>query len=161
MSTIFFYISFFTILFFVSSCVTTQIGNDLSSISLEKEPLVKVVKDPDIDFSKYETFFVFLPSLIYNDIEYSEIEEKQFVYDLRNNFEKLGYTFLPIEQNPDFLIIISPSSKFKEHYVPPQTVNIPTWVPGRTQCRLVKKPVKIIKKLLRKTQFYAIIKHEN
>jgi len=106
------------------------VPSNMSPVSLESDPYVLSYKDPAFART-YATFSVFPSSLVFDNAAVSGILERQMLFALRNSIEQRGYRFVEITSSPDFLITIDGSSPYRETYVPPRTVTIPQWEPGR------------------------------
>jgi len=117
---------------FLAGCASTSRITNLSPAYLYSTPTVSSYKNPEAKISGYQTFSVFPQSLISEKTEMNEILEKQMLFFLRNQLEAKGYRFVELNQQPDFLATVNVSSKYESSYVPPQTVTMPQWVPGRT-----------------------------
>lgn len=116
----------------LAGCASTSRMTNLSPAYLYSKPTVSSYKSPEAKIGDYRTFSVFPQSLFSEKTEMNEILEKQMLFFLRNQLEAKGYKFVELNEQPDFLATISVSSKYETSYVPPQTVTLPQWVPGRT-----------------------------
>jgi len=115
----------------VISCTTTKVTN-LSPSALYSAPSTSSFKDPDVQFESYNTFSVFPLSLISEENKMNPILERQLLFSIRNVIEAKGYKFVQIDQKPDFLVTAGADAKYKENYVPPSSITLPFWMPGKT-----------------------------
>ena len=127
---VFLFIIFIIIILF--ACNTTNQYHNMTPVLHLVKPLIDAQQDPEIDFSEFKTFSVFPLSLIDDSVKLSEIKEKQLLYSIRNEFERKGYKFVGLDENPDFVITIHAESPYEEHYVPPRQVETLQYVPGKT-----------------------------
>ncbi len=118
--------------FLLVSCVTASIPNNMTATFLTGEPSVAYYQEPNLDLSSYETFFVLPYSSISKDSGMNEIMERQILFTLRNEIAGKGYKFVEPTDDPDFIATIKVTSEYKERYVPPSTITLPMWVPGKT-----------------------------
>jgi hypothetical protein len=125
------YVSIFCILL-ILACASNQISN-ITPILLTSNPLVETYREPWINSESYKTFSVFPKSLINDKTDFNNtILEKQMMFALRNRLEAKGYSFVGIDQNPDFIATIDGSASYHESYVPPSSITLPQYVPGKT-----------------------------
>jgi len=114
------------------SCATTKVTN-LSPAYLYLTPSTSSYRDPNSKLEMYKTFSVFPISLISKEeTKMNPILERQLLFYVRNLFEAKGYEFVQLDQNPDFLVTVWANSEYHESYIPPSSVTLPYWVPGRT-----------------------------
>jgi len=120
---------FIIIIIVLSGCVTsTQTNREYNN----RKPIIQTYQDPYFKADNYKTFSVFPSSQFFNETEIDGILEKQMLFLLRINFEMLGYKFVEINKSPDFLVTIDGSSQYKENYIPPQSITLPQYIPGKT-----------------------------
>lgn len=120
------------ILTVLGACATRPHTTNLTPARLLNPPIIETYQDPEADWKDRVTFSVFPLSLFLEDIKMNEIEEKQALFFLRNQFEKMGYRYVAPAENPDFLVSIDITSTYKDVYVPPKTVTVPKYVPETT-----------------------------
>jgi len=125
-------IAFTTVVLGLLSCAAMPSTTNLTPAKLQRDPTISTYRDPSYAFAQLKTFSVFPASLMSNEINMNEIMEKQLLFFVRSLFEGLGYRFVALDQRPDFLVTLNATSQYKETYVPPQTVTVPRWVPGKT-----------------------------
>lgn len=122
-----------------SGCFSSQ-GYSLSNVEitnftpayLEIGPRITYYEDPMFNAKPYRTFSVFPNSILSENSSIAGILEKQMLYALRNSFEELGYRFVDIDSQPDFVATLDASAPYREINVPPQSVTLPHWVPSQT-----------------------------
>jgi len=114
----------------LNSCSPSSKVTNLSHIHLQSDPKVTSFQDPDVDFEKFRTFTV-LPST--NDAtRENPILAKQLAFYLRNVMEYHGYKFVAPSENPDIIATMDVKSEYHETYIPPQTISVPVYIPGKT-----------------------------
>lgn len=127
----------------ISAVFITAIGSGCASTAhipitnltpayLEITPEAKTYQDPGANLSQRKTFSVFPYSLVTQEESENSILESQILFFLRTQIEMRGYKFVEMEDGPDFIATINVSSEQRQSYVPPRTVSLPRWVPGRT-----------------------------
>ena len=114
------------------SCATTTKVTNLSPAYLYLAPSTSSYRDPDAQLEKYKTFSVFPLSLISEEAKMNPILERQLLFYVRNLLEAKGYKFVRLDKNPDFLVTLGADAKYHESYVPPSSVTLPYWNPGKT-----------------------------
>jgi len=117
-------------LLFFFSCATTLVYTHMNPLLSVEGPVVRASRAMRADFSEYGTFSV-VPFSIDGD-KMPEIMEEKLLFFLRNCFELVGYTFVKLADDPDFLVTGYVESEYRESYVPPSTYSMPRWVPGQT-----------------------------
>ncbi len=123
----------FSLVVALAGCATTS--DNLAPARLLAEPLVQVNLNPESRgaIDNYRTFAVVSHSEIAKTNQVVDpLVEKHLLFTLRNNFEGLGYRFVEFREAPDFVVTLQAQNTYREHYVPPQTVSFPQWVPGTT-----------------------------
>ena len=118
---------------FLVGCQTPPQLTNISPLLLHQDPTVSTMADPDVDFTKYRTFTVLpISKLSKKDtLKMNEIVEKQYLFFLRNLFERKGYKFVALKEKPDLIITGFIKSEYKESYVPPRTITVPHYTPGK------------------------------
>jgi hypothetical protein len=93
----------------------------------------KVINDPQLDYSKFNTYSVISANVLFNK-ESLTLEEKQLEFFLNNLIATRELKFLPINDSikPDLMFIYSFSNDYKVKYIPPQTYSIPRYSAGKT-----------------------------
>ena len=117
-------------LLLISCAIATKVTN-LSPAYLYSIPSTSSYRDPDAQLDKYKTFSVFPLSLISEGANMNPILERQLLFYLRNLLEAKGYKFVKLDKNPDFLVTLSAEAEYHEIYIPPSSVTLPYWVPGK------------------------------
>lgn len=118
-------------LLLISSATITKFTN-LSPAYLYLTPSTSIFRDPDAQLERYKTFSVFPLSLISEEAKMNPILERQLLFYIRNLVEAKGYEFVQLGQNPDFLVTLGADIEYQESYVPPSSITLPYWVPGKT-----------------------------
>jgi hypothetical protein len=116
----------------IISCATTTKLTNLSPAYLYFTPSTSSFRDPDAQLERYKTFSLFPLSLISKESKMNPILERQLLFYIRNLLEAKGYEFVQLGQNPDFLVTLWADIKYQESYVPPSSITLPHWVPGKT-----------------------------
>jgi hypothetical protein len=80
----------------------------------------------------YRTFAVFPYSVLDTLTQRNPILDQQLLFYVRNLLEEKGYKFVQLNEEPDFLVTVDAHSQYYENYIPPQSVTLPSWVPGKT-----------------------------
>jgi len=117
---------------FIISCATYSRITNLTPAYLYSKPYVSTIKDPYVKFENYKTFSVFPLSIISEENKMNPILERQLLFYVRNILEAKGYKFVQIDKNPDFLITLTADAEYHETYIPPSSITLPYWVPGKT-----------------------------
>jgi hypothetical protein len=94
--------------------------------------------DPDANFQKYQTFAIVPYSKMIGKTSLNPIAERQMMFFLRNLIEFHGYKYVSIQDSADFVFTIDADDEYREHYVPPVTVQVPVWVPSQTTTSTTK-----------------------
>jgi hypothetical protein len=106
--------------------------SNLAPSYLRDEPTISVYQDPDVDFGNYRTFSVVPMTMVDPDARVNQLQEKQLLFFVRNLLESKGYRQVEKGETPDFFVATEWKSEYRESYVPPQTISLPIWNPGRT-----------------------------
>lgn len=119
------------VLILLAVLVGCATGRNYPPFALKSKPLANTYVDPSFDASTYKTFSVVPISVLREDSKLKEgILERQIMFSVRVPLEVKGYTYVPLESSPDFLVAIDVHSPYRERYVPPKSVTVPKWVPG-------------------------------
>ena len=118
--------------FFLGGCSLEKNYLKIQPALLEAKASTTFYVDPDNAIYNYRTFCLVPDSLISKETQGNEIQEKQLMFFLRCLFEEKGYKFVRIEDRPDFVASIKVSTNYQSTYVPPQSITIPKWLPGKT-----------------------------
>jgi len=122
----------FALLVLAEGCATQVPVTNLTPAYLYLAPSISAYQDPDAQIDRYQTFSVFPFSALSKDAANNEILEKQLLFLLRNTFENRGYRFVSLDGQPDFVVTINANASYQTSYVPPSSIQLPVWIPGRT-----------------------------
>jgi hypothetical protein len=118
--------------FLCLSCGGQPAVTNLNPMLLFGEPKGTSFVDPDANFSSYRTFAVLPYSMLVGGTSLNAIAERQLAFYLRSLLELDNYKYVSTQDSADFVIAVNATNEYREHYVPPQTYQVPKWVPEKT-----------------------------
>jgi len=104
----------------------------LQPLNLASKPTIRTLKSAEFPDGKYQTFSVVSSSVIFGKSSLTDSQEKQMLFALRNVLEFIGYTFVSLDENPDFVATVDGSAEYRESYVEPSVITVPRYVPAKT-----------------------------
>lgn len=118
------------ILLGIIGCATSI--TNLNPLYLYGKPSVTCRKDSEVDWSKYKTFSIFPFSLLNKECVLDPIAQKQVLFYMRCLLEDKGYKFVKPDEKPDFCVTVNFNCKYETSYIPPSSVTVPHYIPGKT-----------------------------
>lgn len=121
------------LVFALSACAPAANPN-LKTWSFENHKFVTRAEiSPTFEPSKYKTFTVVRLAGVKGVDDRSPIEEEQMLFVVATWLEAQGYKYVNGAKDADFAVAIGViKNEYKTQYVPPSSVTVPVYVPGRT-----------------------------
>ncbi|MEK7476810.1 MAG: hypothetical protein AAB152_14405 [Candidatus Coatesbacteria bacterium] len=105
----------------------------LSPVTIDIGPAVREYKSPELSSFKYVTFSVY-PLAAVNPAATlkTEADQRAVLFSVRNLFERDGYRFVKMGENPDFVVGVDASIEFTRGVKRTTVIQAPEWQPGKT-----------------------------
>ncbi len=105
-------------------------ASNLTPVFPKTKPRMKIIKNPSLDNSQFETFSVVPVSRLKSGpLLTNEILEQYMMFFLRNALEFRGYRYVDRAEHPDFLATVDGLVSFQQSGYLPKALTSPAWLP--------------------------------